>query len=326
MNKFSAAAGLALALATGSAFAADIPTYKAPPPPPPPVFSWTGVYGGVNIGYGFSSGYQQWGSGTAGVTALGFQLTTASPAWTQPTNLNGVVGGGQAGVNFQFNRLLVLGVEADIQASGLQSRSTGLAGIPLPAVLLPGGFPLLGGPGTLNGISNTTTSNVDWYGSFRARFGLTPFSPNLMLYGTAGLAYGGVNTVSSHTSLQAFGFPAFLVGGGVPYRLVANGNGASDKVQFGWTAGAGAEWAPMSFPNWSVKVEYLYTDLGSTTINSVGFGPVIVGGVVVPTVFGVGIASFNQSSTTVRTAWHTVRAGINYRVPMGGAAPIMAAY
>lgn len=48
-------AALALALADGSAGAADLPSQKAPPPyiPPPPVFSWTGLYVGANIGGGW---------------------------------------------------------------------------------------------------------------------------------------------------------------------------------------------------------------------------------------------------------------------------------
>ena len=52
------ATAIALALATGSAFAADLPSrkeapvYVAPPPPPP---LWTGFYAGVNLGGGWSS-------------------------------------------------------------------------------------------------------------------------------------------------------------------------------------------------------------------------------------------------------------------------------
>ena len=55
MNKFTAAASVALALVAGSAFAADLPSRKEAPVyvPPPPSFSWNGLYGGINIGYGF---------------------------------------------------------------------------------------------------------------------------------------------------------------------------------------------------------------------------------------------------------------------------------
>ena len=63
MNKFTAAASVALALVAGSAFAADLPSRKEAPVyvPPPPSFSWTGLYGGINIGYGFGDGSQEWG-------------------------------------------------------------------------------------------------------------------------------------------------------------------------------------------------------------------------------------------------------------------------
>ena len=51
-NKFLLAAASAVAL-TGPAFAAEpLP----PPPPPPPVFSWTGVYAGLQIGGAWGSG------------------------------------------------------------------------------------------------------------------------------------------------------------------------------------------------------------------------------------------------------------------------------
>ncbi len=59
MAKASYLAGVSLALIAGSALAADLPSRKAPPPafvPPPPAFTWTGLYGGVNIGYGFGAG------------------------------------------------------------------------------------------------------------------------------------------------------------------------------------------------------------------------------------------------------------------------------
>ena len=38
--------------------------------------------------------------------------------------------------------------------------------------------------------------------------------------------------------------------------------GGLSDVRLGWTAGAGLEYGPLN-QNWSVKVEYLYVDLGS---------------------------------------------------------------
>ena len=50
MKKALSVAALVLAL-TGSALAADLPSYKAPPPPPlPPPPLWTGFYVGLNAG------------------------------------------------------------------------------------------------------------------------------------------------------------------------------------------------------------------------------------------------------------------------------------
>ena len=47
MKKFLLTSALAV-LSVGSAYAADL----APrPAPPPPVYTWTGLYWGVNIGY-----------------------------------------------------------------------------------------------------------------------------------------------------------------------------------------------------------------------------------------------------------------------------------
>ena len=48
MKKFLLA-GVALAALSGSAVAADLarPAYA----PPPPMYSWTGLYWGVNVGY-----------------------------------------------------------------------------------------------------------------------------------------------------------------------------------------------------------------------------------------------------------------------------------
>ena len=67
MKRILFAAALALA-AGGEAFAADLPLVIALPyiPPPVPVFSWTGIYIGVNGGYGF--GQSNWTDAVNGST------------------------------------------------------------------------------------------------------------------------------------------------------------------------------------------------------------------------------------------------------------------
>lgn len=55
MNRLLLTCAVALALFTSSAGAADLPSIKAPPiyVQPPPL--WTGIYGGVNIGGGWTA-------------------------------------------------------------------------------------------------------------------------------------------------------------------------------------------------------------------------------------------------------------------------------
>src|SRR5262245_41966998 len=69
-----------------------------------PVHQWTGFYVGGNIGYGVAG------------------LTDSAPL-AVTTNMTGMIGGIQAGYNYQI-RSIVLGIEADIQASGQSATYT----------------------------------------------------------------------------------------------------------------------------------------------------------------------------------------------------------
>jgi outer membrane immunogenic protein len=101
------------ALFGGSAFAADLrPAYKAAPPPPP-VYSWTGIYWGVNVGY-------SWGEAKNDVTLLGVGTASSS------RKMDGAIGGFQAGYNWQFNRNWVFGVEADISFTDINDNTLGI--------------------------------------------------------------------------------------------------------------------------------------------------------------------------------------------------------
>ena len=50
----------------------------------------------------------------------------------------------------------------------------------------------------------------------------------------------------------------------------ASGTSSFYQTKTGWTAGGGVEWSPQSFPTWSAKVEYLYTDLGREVVLNSG--------------------------------------------------------
>ncbi len=229
------AAAIALATFAGSALAADLPNRKAPVyVPPPPVLSWNGFYGGLNIGGGWDSrgGYSGYSIYRDPLLPIGAPNLFFLPNGNTVGNAGGVVGGGQAGYNFQFNPSIVVGVETDFQGTSIGGggRNAPLALYPSP--LVPGSF--------LAPVSALAGSNLSlgWFGTVRGRAGWL-VTPTLLVYGTAGFAYGQVN---------AWNF---------------------SNTRTGWTAGGGLEW--MFAPNWSAKVEYLYVDLSSNGSTG-GFG------------------------------------------------------
>jgi len=96
----------ALLAVAGSGLAADLP-YREPPPvytPPVPIFTWTGVYLGGQLGYG-------WGADSFTVFA------PASAFYGQKFTPNGIVGGAHVGYNLQLSQI-VLGLEGDVEGTG----------------------------------------------------------------------------------------------------------------------------------------------------------------------------------------------------------------
>lgn len=130
-----------------------------------------------------------------------------------------------------------------------------------------------------SGLSNTFRAGLDYLGTVRGRVGYTWGAT--MLYGTGGFAYGGVRNGASFNN--AAGALAFF--------------GEDRSTRTGYAVGAGIE--HMFTPNWSVKGEYLYYDLGrsTTAINLVAPG------------LGVG-TGYN---TTFRNDGHIGRIGLNYK-------------
>ena len=294
-----------LAISAVSASAADMapaPLYtKAPPIEVAPACVWCGFYVGGNVGYAGSEPTSV--NSSAAVTSVSSEfvplaamaaaagLTTGIPVGSQ----KGIIGGGQFGYNFQSGRF-VAGFEADIQ--GLSGRATGTSVTAFSAAgILPGSATL------------TAANSVSWLGTVRGRIGIAVV-PNFLIYGTGGLAYGGVN--SSTGINQAFsGADAAVLG--LNSTSLASGNFSETRV--GWTVGAGGEW--MFTSNWSAKLEYLHYDLGSanygTPVNNFSTG------VLFPV--GTPLYTLGQSSST-NFRGDIVRVGLNYK--FGG--PVVAKY
>jgi outer membrane immunogenic protein len=149
-------------------------------------------------------------------------------ARTQENNVNGYATGIQAGYNWQLNRNWILGLEADIQTSSLKNTFSG------------------GTPSSVPFGSYTVTTKLQWLSTVRARLGYA-VTERLMIYGTAGLSYANINT---------------------EYKTLGSFNGIGEfsgsSTSTGKIYGVGAEYALNN--NWSIKSEYLYTDLGKTNV------------------------------------------------------------
>jgi len=202
----------------------------------PPMYSWTGCYIGLNAGYG-------WGRGSVDGNATGLATLGLPTAFSTTPNLNGFIGGGQVGCNWQ-NSNAVWGLETDFQGSGQKaSRSYTV--------------PFNNG----EGVSQSVEARLRWFGTVRARAGVLVV-PTVLLYGTGGLAYGNVK-VTDTISVTNNG-------------TTTSGAFSTSTTRAGWTVGLGVEGMLPNAPGWTWKVEYLYLDLGS--INGAATDP--LGGVV----------------------------------------------
>jgi outer membrane immunogenic protein len=254
--------GVAAMALAGSAYAADLPSRKAPPAaylPPVPIFTWTGLYVGVNAGGAFrgnnNNGYNN---------AVFFGGAAPVAGFTSNGNNGRFIGGGQAGFNWQTGPI-VLGVEGDAQA-------------------------LVGGNNnTFPGSSGNHSTG--FLGTVRGRAGLG--FDRFLVYGTGGLAFGSTNLPTSAVATVG-GIPGFF------------GTNNVNNMRVGYAAGAGVEYA--FAPNWSLKVEYLFTDLGrNNRTYLLGTGP------------GFTVTNREQN--------HIVRAGLNYKFNWFGApGPVVARY
>jgi outer membrane immunogenic protein len=202
-----------------------------------PIYDWTGFYLGVSAGGIWNDPEQSVAvSGPANGGNNSIAAQNAIAQFTGERSHSWLVGG-QAGSNWQMDNKLVLGIEADISGTDLNSAQsiTNIAAV-----------------GSGPNIITSASQHLDYFGTVRGRVGYAGVE-NLLAFVTGGLAYGGGNSTFGVASTTGFGRA------GVPFNLMDR----DSSVRVGWTVGAGAEVHLASFgPNWSVKGEYLYYDLG----------------------------------------------------------------
>jgi len=241
--------------------------YKAPTVT---AWSWAGPYLGVNLGY--SAGKSK----TDGVFS---DATLGTPLFATGSSdsLRGVIGGVQAGYNWQAGNW-VAGLEGDIQMSGQGATPTYVC----PGAACNPTIVDFDAPVTAKLVQG---QKLDSFGTLRGRLGST-ITPDVIAYATGGLAVGAIRTAItlSGVSFDADGNPFPF---DAPFSVL--------KIKPGWTVGAGLE--ARLFGNVTGKVEYLYMDFGTVSAsvtNAMNATPI----------------TFSASSHVTE---NIVRAGVNYK-------------
>ncbi|MCE9507849.1 MAG: porin family protein [Alphaproteobacteria bacterium] len=193
---------------------------------------WSGFYAGLNAGGSFSSADAK--------TTVEDQFDYFAASSVTSINDNGAhtlkqdnfTGGAQAGVNFQDGNF-VYGFEADFGAFNAADSHSVTATYPCC------------GPDTYTLRQEVDTS---WLLTVRPRIGWA--MDNILIYGTGGISVSNVSAKETFT--DTFG-PAVETS-------------SKSDTKTGWNLGAGAEVAMED--GWSVRGEYLYTDLGKVSSRS----------------------------------------------------------
>jgi len=237
------------------ALAADI-LRKAPPPAPvaPPIQDWSGIYVGLEGGYGWGkqnfSNFDPFFASKEQINFCGIGEGCVD-AGIGSVSQSGWLAGGHVGAQKQWGSW-VLGIEADFDAADIKGSTTVATSF----------F------GELNQ-QHTMNSKIDELGTVRGKVGWA-WSPNWMIYGTGGLALAHVkNDFSASQTFSdgdcAFGFSPIT-------GAICGVNGFAGTTMFGWTVGAGLDY------KWQLDqgsaiifgVEYLHYQFGE---HSLAFGP-----------------------------------------------------
>ena len=222
--------------------------------------NWSGVYAGINAGYGANTNNQR---------TVSYDGLNTNPPFTPPplySSINddvyfsGALAGLQLGYNEVFKNNLMLGIETDANWTNIYDLNRAYNSSYFNYI-----------PNYSNTIGNTTwlanqqvnygygysQTTLQALGTTRFRFGYV--LNNFMPYVTGGIAYGLINNKRDLTN--AFAMPVPYSSMGYPNYYYDATKNLSTEIGVGWSAGAGFEY--MLENNWSAKLEYMYTAIGS---------------------------------------------------------------
>lgn len=219
MRKYLALVAFLAASPIAVASAADMPL-KAPPRPYVAAYSWTGFYVGGELGGGWSR------STTTNIDPTG----GFPPGFVNaPVNMNGFLGGGYAGYNYQFNNIVV-GIDGYYDGASLSGTARDVS------------------PGPGVGNVSIKNENMRWDSAITGRLGFA--NNNWLFFAKGGWAWAGFHGTGVTTT---------ALGGAV-------GSGTSSDTRDGGTVGVGVEYG--FTPHWSAKVEYDYVKFRTSNFNS----------------------------------------------------------
>lgn len=273
-----ALSGAALLVATVAAGAADLPLRSPPPyiPPPPPPPLWTGPFVGLHAGFTFGKpGNEVDGKGLFcngdfcdGYTS-GYEYVSGGKS-----SDGSFAGGAQIGYNVQLNPSFLIGGVVDftwMDRSSSRSKSATSYDPPWSET-----------------IEYSDSMKQDWLATARLRAGLT--FDNLLIYGTGGVAMGGLKSSASTVSTWYYNDSY--------YGVASSGSGSSSSTAFGWAAGAGAEFRLTR--NWSLFGEWLYYSISDSYTVNVAQNPQVVG------------SATDSFRVKVKANGHLAKFGLNY--------------
>ena len=296
-------------------YAADLPSRAVAPAPVylAPAFTWTGLYVGGNIGAAWSGS-----SNCPTLNYLENGIYTPSSDYLPNCNGNGstgVIGGIQAGYNWQFGGWL-FGLEGDVNWIGRNNGHGYDYAVPgEPYLIGPGGGMMTDRNGPMNGSMTKVENHLySWSGrnssnmlsTIRARFGFTV--DRSLFFVTGGVAFrNGDNnatiTDTTQTIIKNNRTDA------VSYSSVSNVyNGSGNGNNVGWALGGGLEYALTE--NLSTKIEYLHAQFGN-------------GGNTYTNPDYIDCQAFVGDH---KNSIDIVRVGLNYRFVSAAPAPVLARY